>query len=206
MRMSLRAERSNLRGKGFRSEVASSLTLLAMTAMSAVLLCTACPRLFALAADNVDTMDNRDYFPKLHELLSNAKSSIRVIMFSAAYYPGRVKSPTNELIGDLIAAKKRGVSVEVILECGEKERDTDLNEKNGLVKSILEKEGILVYNDSPKITTHSKLVIVDDSVTVIGSTNWSFSAVLRNNETAVAIDSKEVAKHYREYFEKIKRQ
>lgn len=165
-----------------------------------------CPLLSALPAADVETMDNRGYFPKLHELFTSAQSSIRVIMFSAAYYPGKTGSPTNILIDDLIAAKKRGVTVEVILERGEKDRDADLNEKNGLVKSILEKEGVLVYNDSTKITTHSKLVIIDDAITVIGSTNWSFSAVAKNNETAVAIDSKEVAKHYREYFEKVKKQ
>jgi cardiolipin synthase len=170
------------------------------------LVVAACANICAMPADDIATMDNREYYPKLHRLLSNAKSSIRVIMFSATHYPDPAGSLTNRLIDDLIAAVKRGVEVEVILERGGKDRDASLNKKNDRVKSILEKEGISVYNDSLKVTTHSKLIIVDERITVIGSTNWSYSALAANNETAAAIDSKEVAAHYVKYFEALKRQ
>jgi len=177
-----------------------------VTLLTVAAVFTLCARLDALPADNIETLDNRDYFPKLHALLSGARSSVRVIMFSAAVYPDKPRSPTNLIVQDLIDAKRRGVDVAVILECGDKERDRSINEKNGAVKSILEKEKIIVYNEPVKITTHSKLIVIDGQITVIGSTNWSFAAVARNNETAVAIFSRDLASHYTAYFESVARQ
>jgi len=69
---------------------------------------------------------------------------------------------------------------------------------------MLEKAGVLVYNDPLNITTHSKLIIIDNYITVIGSTNWSYSALMKNNESSVIISSSEVAEHYEEYFDMIR--
>ncbi len=160
---------------------------------------------FTFQTESIECLDNRDYLPAIHKLLSGAKSSIRVIMFAASYYPNKAESYTNRILSDLIKAKKRGVTVEVILECTDNIRDENLNKKNGDVKSLLEKEKIIVYNDDPKVTTHSKLVIIDEYITIIGSTNWKYSAIARNNESSVAISSKELAKHYLDYFKKIKK-
>ena len=75
-----------------------------------------------------------------------------------------------------------------------------MNEK---VKNILTRNGIKVYLDSENVTTHSKLIVVDGRYSIVGSTNWSYYALSKNNETNVLIDSEEVAKEYIKYFEEL---
>ncbi len=146
---------------------------------------------------------NREYMPALHEVLQNAKKSIHIAMFTFRYYPNYPNDANSVIIGDLIAAKKRGVDVKVILDCSEWNRSNTL--QNKMVGDSLKKVGIEVYYDPVDVTTHDKLIIVDDSITIVGSHNWSFYALERNNEASVMIVSPGVARQYEEHFQDILR-
>ena len=61
----------------------------------------------------------------------------------------------------------------------------------------------MIY-DSPSKTTHTKVMIIDEQLTLLGSTNWTYSALTDNNEVSVLIRSKEVAKDLGDYFNKVK--
>jgi hypothetical protein len=162
----------------------------------------------------VTVLTNRDYFPAVHKLFQEAESSISVMMFSARYYtekpsfagdiehvPGTHWSNTNVLLDDLVAAQERGVQVLVILDSSTwNKSNTELNES---FAQLLLDGGVSVYMDDPEVTTHTKLIIVDDRLTVIGSTNWSYYALDANNETSVLIQSPEINKSYREFFSQV---
>ena len=55
--------------------------------------------------------------------------------------------------------------------------------------------------DSEKVTTHDKLVIIDNSTVFVGSHNWGSSALTKNNEASVMIRGGEAAEYYGDYFE-----
>ena len=119
-----------------------------------------------------------------------------------AYYKKHLNTPTNVLIRELISAKKRGVKVEIILEVREGEdRTTKGNRRTG---KMLSEGGVDVTYDSPSKMTHAKLLIIDEQLTLLGSTNWTYSALTDNNEASVLIRSKEVAKELVDYFNKVK--
>ena len=107
---------------------------------------------------------------------------------------------------ELISAKRRGVKVTVILETSGKdewgEYVTQINEE---VRDLLRKSGVQVYLDDEKTTTHAKLLVIDEEITVLGSHNWTFAAFMRNNESSVRITSRPVARQYISYFFRIKR-
>ena len=158
---------------------------------------------FALPANDVQPIPQREYSETLHSLLTSAQRTIRVILFEIRYYPRRNDSTVNQLVDDLITAAQRGVNVEVILEdsSGYAKENADDNRRVG---ERLEKGGVKVYYDSPDTTTHAKLLIIDDRYVVIGSTNWSYHAFEKNNETSMLIDSEQVAQYYRRYFDSLK--
>lgn len=165
--------------------------------------------LYPFPAEDIEIINNRDYFKRVHELFCDAKKSIYVIMFSAWYYDAYPDSPSNLLLRDLADAKKRGLDVKIILEQEEpagvglfKKKKIQPEQHERVVK-FLKQNSIPYVLDSPDITTHSKLIIVDEIYTVIGSANWSFSALSKNNETSVVIKSQEVAKSYLLYFNKL---
>ena len=155
---------------------------------------------FALPAQDVEVVINKEYFPVVHEALKKATTSIQLMMFEAAYYEEYPHSPSNILIKDLLDAKRRGVEVEVILERGKP--SWRVTQKNKKVGQILSSQGIKVAYDPEFVTTHVKLLIIDNLI-ILGSTNWTYYSLTRNNEVSALIKSKEVAQKLSDYFQRI---
>jgi len=168
-----------------------------------------CQKTAVQGGPKVTILTNRDFFPAVHEAFEKAEESIRVMVFSARYYtekprhagdieyqPGDPWSDTNVLLSDLVNAKERGIDVLLIMDSSSwNESNTDLNEQFG---QRLVEEGVAVYMDDPEVTTHTKLILVDDHLTIVGSTNWSYYALDTNNETSVLIESTEINKSYQD--------
>ncbi len=146
-----------------------------------------------LTADySIKVINDRDYFPAVHSLLSSAKDSIHVSMFSLTYYSTYTDSDVNVLLEDLGKAHDNGVDVKVIVD--EFPEDVD----KGI--AFLEAKGIPVKYDGTNQTTHTKLIIVDSQAVVVGSTNWRYYSVDQNHEANVIILSSKVAQEFESYF------
>jgi cardiolipin synthase len=162
-----------------------------------------CSTCMALQTSNIQLLLDRDYFPEVKKMINNSNRSIKMIMFEASYYKKFKNSPSNQLIDALIKAKKRGVDVEVILDIRQKsDRSTKRNLETG---KMLTNAGVEVTFDTEQITTHSKLLIIDEKIIVIGSTNWTYNALNANHESSIVFDSRETATELMEFFEKIKK-
>ncbi len=134
------------------------------------------------------------YAPTIVKHIDNANSHIIVVMYLITYKKQYPKGPVANLLNALIRAHKRGVSVEVILDKNNDYRHTgkeDLKNQNAF--NYLKKANINVKYDSLTRTTHSKVLVIDKRYVVIGSTNWSYSALVKNHETSLLIDSKKLA-------------
>lgn len=156
----------------------------------------------ALPAEDIQLVIDAQYFQTAQKMIRESKESIQVMMFEMGYYDEHPNTPSNLLIKELIEAKKRGVKVEVILEVREGEdRTTKWNRRTG---KVLTEGGVEVIYDLFFKTTHAKLMIVDARLTLVGSTNWTYYALTNNNEVAVLVRSKEVAKEIIDYFNRVK--
>lgn len=130
------------------------------------------------------------YYPTLVDFIRKAEHSIDMAMFLFK----TTTSPGNKpamLIKELIAARKRGVHVRVVLE--HSGRDDSLNKENGRVAEKLRKGNIRVFFDTPSTTTHTKVVVIDRRYTFIGSHNLSHSALAYNHEVSLLVDSSALA-------------
>lgn len=146
---------------------------------------------------------NNDYAVNLLNYIKRAQKTIYVIMFQTGYYSQFAESITNQILRELVNAKARGVKVEIILELS---TIKDVKEKNFETAKFLAENGVKVYFDREDKTTHSKLVIIDENFVFIGSHNWNYYALEKNNETSVLIESKEVADLFINYFNQIKKE
>jgi phosphatidylserine/phosphatidylglycerophosphate/cardiolipin synthase-like enzyme len=167
------------------------------------LLSTSCvPSSVGLPAEDVQIVTDAQYVQTAMKMMQGSKISIWVMMFEMEYYDEHPDSPSNLLIKELIGAKKRGVKVEVILEVRE---DADRTSKrNRLTGKRLSDGGVGVTYDSLSKTTHAKLMIVDEHLTLVGSTNWTYYALTHNHEVSVLVRSREVAKELMSYFNQVK--
>ena len=142
------------------------------------------------------------YVPVALKLIREAKASIQVIMFEMAWYSQHRETPSNQLIQALIEARRRGAKVEVILETREGKDRTA--ERNRITGKRLAEAGVEVYFDSPSRTTHAKSLVFDGRLALVGSTNWTYSALTDNSEVAVLIRSKEAARELGDYFSRLR--
>jgi phosphatidylserine/phosphatidylglycerophosphate/cardiolipin synthase-like enzyme len=170
------------------------------------------PEMEWIDVPRVVPVPNEKYAEEVGKLIGAAKERIWLALLDARYYDttprtarkeraaGAPASLTNVLLGNLIEAEERGVEVKLAIDMGWSGRPPET--KLDFVERLRD-DGGDVYEDSPDVTTHAKLAIVDNDFVVVGSTNWSYHALEENNETAVIIDSPELNAHYAAYIQAI---
>jgi phosphatidylserine/phosphatidylglycerophosphate/cardiolipin synthase-like enzyme len=96
----------------------------------------------------------------------------------------------------LISAKKRGVDVKVILE-----KDV-MSDENKVTFERLRSAGIDIRWASETFKlTHSKFMIIDKKTVLVGSHNWSRSALNFNREASVIISNSPVVSEFLDVFD-----
>lgn len=152
---------------------------------------------------------NQEYHDVVADLLKNARKKIWLSMYVMSYKKNRSFALENQLLKTLIQRHKKGVDVRVILDAS-LEWDDDikgysekLSKKNDQAYAFLKNNGIRVIFDSIEQTQHSKSLVIDDQFTIIGSTNWTYSALKKNVESSVLINSPEINRKWGSFFEKL---
>ena len=143
---------------------------------------------------------NQEYAEALLNGIGNARESILCSFYLFKITETRNNQPAR-IAEELVRARKRGVTVTVILENSGKERDP-LNADNRRTASLLARGGVKVIFDSPRVTTHNKVVVIDNRYIYLGSHNLTQGALRYNNELSVLIDSPEMAADVRAYLER----
>ncbi len=132
---------------------------------------------------------DRDFLPAALEAVDGARAEVRVAQFLLTD-----ASPVDQLLASLARAAGRGVRVRVLAD--EEGEDTDRVIRN------LALDGVEAKLDSPRVMTHNKLVIADD-VVVVGSHNWTSSALGRNHEASLRLADAEVSGWYAAWFDAV---
>ena len=142
-------------------------------------------------------LKNQEYFPALTKAIDEAKSEI--IMSFFLFKAGVHKNGFPDIIlAHLVKAAKKGVRVIVVLE-NSGGNDLNLDTDNRQTKYLLEEKGVEVYFDSPRKTTHTKLIVIDQKLIILGSHNLTQSALKYNNEISILLDRPDLAKDARNY-------
>jgi len=139
------------------------------------------------AAQTVDRADIQAHFSPggrpteaICATLLAAQTSIHVQAYSFTSAP---------IAEALRAAHRRGVTVQVILD---KSQATD----KYTVATFLKNAGIPVWIDKKHAIAHNKVMIIDKSIVITGSFNFTKSAEERNAENLLIIKSQSLAAEY----------
>ncbi len=125
----------------------------------------------------------------VRDAIRNAKKSIQIAMF---YF-------TDDLImAELAAAQARGVQIDAVWDFRGWERfeDSEIDDALHL--------GMGVVDALPGLV-HNKFAVIDDTLVITGSTNWSDSGFFSNDENLLVIESSEIAAQFSRHFERLKR-
>lgn len=103
---------------------------------------------------------------------------------------------TLDRVGDaLVDAHKRGIDVKVILDRYNAEEGSEYNK--------LVKAGVPVKLHQGSGLMHNKVAVIDDSITLTGSYNWTRTAENENDENLIVIHSVDVSRTYENEFDRI---
>lgn len=144
-------------------------------------------------ADLLVTMPGEplSYVRTAERMIAGAKSRIWVMQYVVRFDDG----PVGSLLAALVAARARGVEVRVALDRGRKFGSDEPDPKNDATAAYLAEHGIPVVWDEDGRTSHAKILLVDDAAAVIGSHNWTRSALVDNREVSALItDPAQVAR------------
>ena len=97
----------------------------------------------------------------------------------------------NAIAQALLRAQQRGVKVQVLL-------DKKSSQTNRYVIDLFEAAALPVKFDGAHAIAHNKVMVIDASVVVTGSYNFTNSADTRNAENILVLRSPDLAKSYRE--------
>ncbi len=149
------------------------------------------------AEGQVMIVEDSKYLSAVAPLIERANHSVYVIMFVMKYDPGDDDDPVNDLLGALADAASRGVDVRVLV-------DEETRDSYPQTIGFLKEHGIGVRLDkSSGVTTHAKVVIVDGEFVVVGSHNWTESALRYNHEVSALIRSGKAAEELTNYFDRL---
>ncbi|MBU2262144.1 MAG: phospholipase [Proteobacteria bacterium] len=145
-------------------------------------------------------LTDQEYLPALLDGIAGAR---REIALSAFFFrtAGTTDSYPDVVLKQLLAASRRGIGIEAVLERG-KEGD-NVSRDNAATAARLRDGGIRVCMDAPERTTHAKVVVIDRRYLFVGSHNLTQSALKYNHEVSVLIDSPPLAEEAIRYLRSI---
>ena len=128
--------------------------------------------------------------PLLHRLFGEAKKSIRLTM---AYF-----APDDDLIDSLCRAARRGVEVQLMLP-GRCDIRALLIAARSFYATLLE-AGVEIF-ERQGCVLHAKTMVIDDRLSVVGSTNLDYRSIEYNSELSAIIRNEEFGKQMKLLFE-----
>ncbi len=130
------------------------------------------------------------------EQINKARNSIDVAVYDFTSRP---------LARAIVAAKKRGVKIRIILD-----RSANDPYKNRYTKYIFLKQNHISVRFARAHRhwnrdglMHNKFAIIDDKTVITGSANWTASAFVINDENVLIINRKDIANVYEKEFSKL---
>jgi len=126
-------------------------------------------------------------FPRILELMKEAKKSIRFMAFAFT---------DNEISTEMIAAAQRGVKVEGIIE---KVGSSSAASEMGFLYCAGQD---IRLDGNPKFL-HHKVILIDDQIVITGSANFSINAAESNDENMVIVHDSSLASAYKLEFDRM---
>lgn len=113
--------------------------------------------------------------------IKSAKHSIRAANYIIR--PGR--DSVDEILVALEKAQKRGVNVEIIVDDSRKYQSSAREDKNDEGISRAAELGLKISMDTKSRILHTKCIIIDGNTAIVGSHNWTHSALGDNHESSI---------------------
>jgi len=108
--------------------------------------------------------------------INKATKNIRVLIYDWRWYPNDISNPCQLFNNSIIRAAQRGVAVSAILNSGN-------------AAKVLKENKCKIRELSTGKMLHTKFMLIDERVLIIGSHNYTYSAMTKNYEMSIVVDN-----------------
>ena len=129
----------------------------------------------------------KEYSKKVIPLIEQAKSSIFIVVYDWRWYPDQVGSAIQKFNNAILISARKKKKVKVITN-------------RPYINTILSTLGIEVRKVNTKRTLHTKLMIIDGKIAILGSHNYTMNAFTINHEISLILQDEEIVKRLVLYF------
>lgn len=148
-----------------------------------------------------DAMDPAaSYLRQVERLVRGARERVWVMVYVIHLGEDPHGDPVRALGEALAAAAARGCDVRLVLDRDHVWGTDEIDDKHLEPARWLRAQGVPVVIDDLERRTHAKVVLVDDRHAVVGSHNWTRSALLRNREASLLLEDPAVVSELEELF------
>ncbi len=131
-----------------------------------------------------------DYPKKVIPLIQNAHRNIDIVIYDWRWYPDQIAHPVQQFNAAIVRAVQRGVHVRAVVNSA-----LNLEQLNAV--------GIKARRLKDKRTLHTKMILIDRCMLVIGSHNFTRNAFGANIETSIAVEVPEEVTRFSEFFDNL---
>ena len=128
---------------------------------------------------------------RLEDIINSAQESIYFMMFSFTADP----------LGEAVRARaEKGVTVAGVMDAEQVDSNV------GTEFDPFRQAGLDVYRDGKEGQMHHKVMVIDESIVILGSYNFTNSAETRNDENLLVIHNKDIAARILKEFQRVYQQ
>lgn len=136
----------------------------------------------------VQVLMDRAYYTELPVLLDQASREVDVCLFFMAL--GGPAHPTRQLVDLLVRKAAEGCRVRVLLDRDDEDDPYGSRLVNAAAARYLAERGVTVRYDRPEQLLHSKFLVLDGEVAVVGSHNWTTGSFFTYRDLSVIVRGK----------------
>lgn len=138
----------------------------------------------------MDTIIGNEFADKVIPLIKNSKVSIDIIVYDWRWYPNQIGSAIQRFNNEIVAGRKRGKRIRVITN-------------SDRLVSTLKTQNFEARGKVSSKTLHTKLMIIDGKMVILGSHNYTMNAFTINHEVSIITEDKDVVARLKLYFENL---
>jgi len=140
--------------------------------------------------DQTTLIIGKEFPTQVIPLIKTARKSVDIIVFEWRWYPDQVGSSIQQFNHEIIKAVRHNLKVRVLV-----------NSKK--ILGPLKDCGVDAKKLISKRLLHTKVMLIDNEMVILGSHNYTMNAFTINHEVSVIIHDKDVVKRLITYFENL---
>ena len=132
----------------------------------------------------------KEFAEKVIPLIEQTKNSLNIIVYDWKWYPNQVGSAIQRFNNAIITTAKKGKRVRVIIN-------------RPYINQILSQLNIKTKKLYTEKTLHTKLMLIDNKIAILGSHNYTMNAFTINYEVSVIIRDEATVNRLNKYFQNL---